>query len=159
MVACYLIYPSGDRLGKIKKLESIDLLPAIFKHPMVLLLHNYFGSFNILVDENSCNLNIDLKHGWSRYDDYRPLNEPFWATFSQETGMVNAIKAARIAGVSLWLGFTSRLSTEPKPVPISISDYNESGTYGIRLRVILTYYFSLTQLLGPQIWYDKRIYP
>lgn len=126
----------------------------------MVLLHNDFGSFNMLVDENSCNLlgvidwaeaeigpfginlyahdrlisKIHLKHGWSRYDDYRLLDEIFWTTFSQETGVdnetINSIKAARIAGVLLWLGFTSRLPNEPKPVPIS--DDDESGAYGMR---------------------------
>lgn len=126
----------------------------------MVLLHNDFGSFNMLVDEKSCNLlgvidwgeaeiapfginlyahdrlisNIHLKHGWSRYDDYRLLDEIFWSTFSQETGVDNetikTIKAARIAGVLLWLGFTSRLPNEPKPVPIS--DNDESGAYGMR---------------------------
>ncbi|CAL5867785.1 uncharacterized protein PFLUO_LOCUS2006 [Penicillium psychrofluorescens] len=139
--------------------KSLDSLPAIFSLPMVLL-HNDFGSFNMLVDEKSCNLlgvvdwaeaeiapfginlyahdrlisKIHLKHGWSRYDDYRLLDEIFWSTFSQETGVDNetiqTIKAARIAGVLLWLGFTSRLPNEPKPVPIS--DDDESGAYGIR---------------------------
>ncbi|KAJ6114853.1 hypothetical protein N7486_000631 [Penicillium sp. IBT 16267x] len=139
--------------------KSLDSLPAIFSLPMVLL-HNDFGSFNMLVDENSCNLlgvidwaeaeiapfginlyaldrlisKIHLKHGWSRYDDYRLLDELFWTTFSQETGVdnetINAIKAARITGVLLCLGFISRLPNEPKPVPIS--DADESGAYGMR---------------------------
>ncbi|WVN91162.1 uncharacterized protein L203_106416 [Cryptococcus depauperatus CBS 7841] len=139
--------------------KSLDSLPAIFLLPMVLL-HNDFGSFNILVDEKTCNLlgvidwaeaeiapfginlyahdrlisKIHLKHGWSRYDDYRHLDEMFWSTFSQETGVDNVTikttKAARIAGALLWLGFTSRLPNGPKPVPIS--DDDESGAYGMR---------------------------
>ncbi|CAG8930935.1 unnamed protein product [Penicillium salamii] len=138
--------------------KSLDSLPAIFSLPMVLL-HNDFGSFNMLVDEKTCNLlgvidwaeseiapfginlyahdrlisKIHLKHGWSRYDDYRLLDEIFWNTFSQETGVDNetikTIKAARIAGVLLWLGFTSRLPNAPKPIPISD---DESGAYGMR---------------------------
>jgi hypothetical protein len=126
----------------------------------MVLLYNDFGSFNILVDKKSCNLlgvidwaeadiapfgmnlyaydrlisKIHLKHGWSRYDDYRLLDGIFWSTFSQETGVDNetikTIKAARIAGVLLWLGFTSRLPNELKPVPIS--DDDESGVYGMR---------------------------
>lgn len=43
---------------------------------------------------------------------------------------IKTIKAARIAGVLLWLGFTSRLPNEPKPVPIP--DDDESGAYGMR---------------------------
>ncbi|KAJ5718514.1 hypothetical protein N7488_004160 [Penicillium malachiteum] len=139
--------------------KSLDSLPAIFSLPMVLL-HNDFGSFNMLVDENSCNLlgvidwaeaeigpfginlyandrlisHIHLKNGWSRYDDYHLLDDLFWTTFSQETIVdnetINVIKAARVAGVLLWLGFTSRLPNEPKPVPIS--DDNESGAYSMR---------------------------
>ncbi|KAJ5714570.1 uncharacterized protein N7483_011751 [Penicillium malachiteum] len=35
--------------------KSIDSLPAISSLPMVLV-HNDFGTFNMLVDENSCNL-------------------------------------------------------------------------------------------------------
>ncbi|OQE07851.1 hypothetical protein PENVUL_c012G02537 [Penicillium vulpinum] len=114
----------------------------------------------MLVDENSCNLlgvidwaeaeiapfginlyahdrlisKIHLKHGWSRYDDYCLLDEIFWSTFSQENGVNNetikTIKAARIARVLLWLGFTSRLPNEPKPV--LISDDDENGAYGMR---------------------------
>ncbi|KAL3470591.1 hypothetical protein BJX99DRAFT_267294 [Aspergillus californicus] len=138
--------------------KPLDSLPAIFSLPMVLL-HNDFGSFNMLVNENSCNLlgvidwaeaeiapfginlyahdrlisKIHLKHGWSRYDDYRLLDELFWSTFIQETGVdsetIKTIQAARVAGVLLWLGFTSRLPNEPKPVPISD---DESGAYGMR---------------------------
>jgi aminoglycoside phosphotransferase (APT) family kinase protein len=97
----------------------------------MVLLHNDFGSFNMLVDEKSCNLlgvvdwaeaeiapfginlyahdrlisKIHLKHGWSRYNDYRLLDEIFWSTFSQETEVDNktikTIKAARIARVLL----------------------------------------------------------
>ncbi|KAJ5776460.1 uncharacterized protein N7511_001471, partial [Penicillium nucicola] len=138
--------------------KSIDSLPAIFSLPMVLL-HNDFGTFNILVDQKTCNLlgvidwaeaeiapfginlyahdrlisKIHFKHGWSRYDDYLLLDEIFWRTFSQETGVndetIKIIKAARITGVLLWLGFTSRLPNEPKPVPIS---NDENGAYRMR---------------------------
>lgn len=139
--------------------QSLDSLPGIFSLPMVLL-HNDFGSFNILVDEKSCNLlgvidwaeasigpfginlyahdrlisKIHLKTGWSRYDDYRLLDEIFWSTFRQETGASNetmkTIKAARIVGVLLWLGFTSRLPNAPEAVPIS--DDDERGAYQMR---------------------------
>lgn len=126
----------------------------------MVLPHNDFGSFNMLVDEKSCNLlgvidwaeseiapfginlyahdrlisKIHLKNGWSRYDDYRLLDELFWSTFRQETGVddetIKTIKAARIAGVFLWLGFTSRLPNGLKPMPIS--DGDESGAFRMR---------------------------
>ncbi|KAJ5345396.1 hypothetical protein N7452_003400, partial [Penicillium brevicompactum] len=139
--------------------KSLNSLPAIFSLPMVLP-HNDFGSFNMLVDKSSCNLlgvidwaeseiapfginlyahdrlisKIHLKHGWSRYDDYHLLDELFWNTFRHDTGVddetIKTIKAARIAGVFLWLGFASRLPNEPKPIPIS--DGDESGAFRMR---------------------------
>ncbi|KAJ5545237.1 hypothetical protein N7535_006380 [Penicillium sp. DV-2018c] len=139
--------------------QSLDSLPAIFSLPMALQ-HTDFGSFNLLVDEKSYKLlgvidwadakiapfgttlynhdrlisKIHLKHGWSRYDDYRLLDEIFWSTFIQQTGVDNetlkTIKAARIVGALLWLGFTNRLPNEPNPVPIS--DDNEEGAYRMR---------------------------
>ncbi|CDM37974.1 Aminoglycoside phosphotransferase [Penicillium roqueforti FM164] len=108
--------------------KSLDSLPAIFSLPLVLL-HNDFGSFNMLVNENSCNLlgMID----WAEAE-IAPFGINLYA--HDRTGVDNetikTIKAARIAGVLLWLGFTSRLPNEPKPVPIP--DDDESGAYGMR---------------------------
>ncbi|KAE8145081.1 hypothetical protein BDV25DRAFT_170825 [Aspergillus avenaceus] len=102
--------------------ESLDLLPTILSLPMVLL-QNDFGVFNIIVNEMSCNLaGVHFKSGWSRFDDYVVLEDIIWSTFSKEVGglssdVVRAIKAARIAGLLLSLGFTSRLANIPKPVP------------------------------------------
>lgn len=77
---------------------------------------------------------IHLKTGWVRYDDYAILEEIFWNTFSEEAGglsnnIIRAIKSARIMGVLLSRGFTSRLANMPKPVPIRD---DESGQYNMR---------------------------
>lgn len=77
---------------------------------------------------------IHLKHGWVRYDDYPFLEEIFWSTFSEESGglgneTIGTIKAARIMGLLLSRGFTSRLANMPDPVPIRD---DESGAYNMR---------------------------
>ncbi|PLB49178.1 hypothetical protein P170DRAFT_509780 [Aspergillus steynii IBT 23096] len=127
--------------------ESLNSLPAIFSLPMVLL-HKDFGVCNIMVNETcnlvgvidwaeseiapfGLNLyshqrlisKIHLKHGWIRYDDYPLLEKIFWATFSDKVGglgdeTTTVIRAARIMGLLLSRGFTSRLANMPEPVPI-----------------------------------------
>ncbi|KAI2792728.1 hypothetical protein POX_b02770 [Penicillium oxalicum] len=138
--------------------ESINLLPAIFSLPMVLL-HKDLGVCNLIVNE-SCNLvgvidwaeaeiapfglnfhshqrlisKVHLKNGWIRYDDYGVLEETFWSTLSEAAGgldnqTVGIIKAARVTGLLLSRGFTSRLGNMPEPVPIRD---DESGAYNMR---------------------------
>ncbi|KAJ2891206.1 hypothetical protein MKZ38_000733 [Zalerion maritima] len=75
-----------------------------------------------------------LKNGWVRYDDYDILGETFWHNFSEEVGglgeeEIRTIKSARVVGLLLSSGFTSRLANMPKPVPIRD---DESGAYGMR---------------------------
>lgn len=76
---------------------------------------------------------VHFKNGWSRYDDYQGTEEAFWKTFSAETGLVDehvikTIKAARIVGLLLSAGFTSRLANV-NPVPIQDDD---AGAYNMR---------------------------
>lgn len=66
---------------------------------------------------------LHLKDGWIRYDDYDDLVATFWRTLSDEVGGLDedtpkAIKAARVLGLLMSWGFTSRLADEPTPVPI-----------------------------------------
>jgi hypothetical protein len=77
---------------------------------------------------------IHLKNGWTRYDDYTVLEEIFWSTFSNEAGgldgeTIKTIRLARILGLFLSSGFTSRLANMPIPVPIRD---DESGAYNMR---------------------------
>ncbi|EEQ31591.1 hypothetical protein McanMca71_006107 [Microsporum canis] len=77
---------------------------------------------------------INLKTGWIRYDDYAMLEDVFWSTFSQEAGgldsdTVRVVKVARILGLLLSCGFTSRLPNAPEPVPIQD---DEKGAYNMR---------------------------
>lgn len=66
---------------------------------------------------------LHFRDGWSRYDDYSELQSVFWSTFQEKVGVLseetmNAIKRARIMGLLLSRGFTSRLANEPRQVPI-----------------------------------------
>lgn len=77
---------------------------------------------------------VHLKNGWVRYDDYVVLEEIFWNTFSKEAGglsneTISIIKSARIVGLLLSRGFTSRLANMPEPVPIRD---DETGAYNMR---------------------------
>jgi hypothetical protein len=139
--------------------DCIVTLPAIFSLPMVLLHRefgvcnimvneiscNLFGVVDWAEAEIApfgLNLHshqrliskIDLNKGWIRYPDYFQLEETFWNTLSKEAGGFNnetlrVIKLARIAGLLLSCGFTSRLPNMPPPVPIWD---DESGAYNIR---------------------------
>lgn len=114
----------------------------------MVLLHKDFGVCNVMVNDTcnlvgvidwaeaeiapfGLNLHshqwliskIHLKHGWTRFDDYVVLEETFWNTLGEEAGglgneTIKVIKAARITGLLLSRGFTSRLANEPGPVPI-----------------------------------------
>ncbi|KAL4916689.1 hypothetical protein BDW62DRAFT_211806 [Aspergillus aurantiobrunneus] len=77
---------------------------------------------------------IHLKNGLSRFDDYIALEKGFWKTFVDEVGgldngTISIIQSARIVGLLLSWGFTSRLANMPEPV--SIQD-DESGAYNMR---------------------------
>lgn len=77
---------------------------------------------------------VNLRTGWIRYDDYRATEEAFWEAFSNEAGehnpqVIKTIKAARIVGLLLSLGFTSRLANLAEPTPIRD---DESGAYNMR---------------------------
>ncbi|KND86780.1 hypothetical protein TOPH_08588 [Tolypocladium ophioglossoides CBS 100239] len=66
---------------------------------------------------------LHLRNGWTRYDDYDKLQDVFWTTFEDEVGgladdCIEAIRLARITGLLLERGFTSRLANEPEPVTI-----------------------------------------
>lgn len=76
---------------------------------------------------------LHLRNGWLRYDDYDDLNDVFWTTFQDEVGgladgCMEAIRLARITGLLLSRGFTSRLANEPQPVPIGD---DERGRYSM----------------------------
>ncbi|KAI9678632.1 MAG: hypothetical protein M1817_005689 [Caeruleum heppii] len=138
--------------------ECLDSIKAILSLPMVLLHHD-FGTCNIMVDEKSCHLTgvidwaeaeicpfgqnlhslqsfmgtLNLKNGWTRYEDYLALEVTFWSTFQDEVGGLSAetvqtIKTARIMGLLLSRGFTSRLANMPQPTPIGD---DETGRYNL----------------------------
>lgn len=69
-----------------------------------------------------------LRNGWTRYEDYDALQDTFWNRFSEEIGglsdhQLRTIKLARVIGLLLSAGFTSRLANEKKPVPIGDDQY------------------------------------
>ncbi|CAJ2510877.1 Uu.00g065020.m01.CDS01 [Anthostomella pinea] len=139
--------------------HSLDMLPEIFRPPMVLL-HKDFGDCNIFVDE-ACHLvgvvdwaeaevgpfgtnlhslqglmsNLHLSKGWIRYEDYDALVATFWETFSTEVGGLDAgdlwvIQAASVVGLLRSRGFTSRLANMPEPQPIND---DASGRYNMMI--------------------------
>lgn len=66
---------------------------------------------------------LHLRNGWTRFEDYNTLQDVFWERFKREVGSLSedqfrSIKLARVLGLLLSSGFTSRLANEPKPVPI-----------------------------------------
>ncbi|KAH7629784.1 hypothetical protein B0T09DRAFT_263723, partial [Sordaria sp. MPI-SDFR-AT-0083] len=124
-----------------------------------VLLHQDFGTCNIIVDEATCHLvgvidwaeeevcsfvfnlyslrflsgKLHLRNGWTRYEDDQTLQDTFWERFQEEVGglsdhQLRTIKLARALGLLLSFGFTSRLSNEPKPVPITD---DERGRYNM----------------------------
>uniref|UniRef100_A0A8H7K6U9 Aminoglycoside phosphotransferase domain-containing protein n=1 Tax=Bionectria ochroleuca TaxID=29856 RepID=A0A8H7K6U9_BIOOC len=88
-----------------------DAMESIMSLPMVLL-HKDFGTFHIMVNEESCHFvgavgwaeaqicpfgsnlhslqqitgKLHYEDGWSRYDDYDDLQETFWSVFQREVG-------------------------------------------------------------------------
>ncbi|OBT62627.1 hypothetical protein VE03_08501 [Pseudogymnoascus sp. 23342-1-I1] len=76
-----------------------------------------------------------LRNGWSRYEDYSILQDTFWDTFKEEVGDfskddLRTIRLARITGLLLTHGFTSRLANDPNQVPIGD---DERGRYNMLL--------------------------
>ncbi|OAA34770.1 Protein kinase-like domain protein [Metarhizium rileyi] len=76
---------------------------------------------------------LHLRDGWVRYDDYDSLHDVFWTTFLDQVGgltdeCIETIRLARITGLLLSKGFTSRLASEPEPVPIGD---DERGRYNM----------------------------
>ncbi|CAI7626079.1 unnamed protein product [Penicillium pancosmium] len=153
-----LLVSLPDRFHPIIQ-ESLDSLPTIFSLPMVLLHKDFgvcniivnetscnlvgvvdwaeaeIAPFGLnLYSHQRLISKVHLKNGWSRYDDYVILEDMFWSTFTEEAGglsseTIRAIKAARIVGLLLSRGFTSRLANMSKPVPIQD---DENGAYNMR---------------------------
>ena len=126
--------------------RCIDSMDAVFSLPMVLLHKDFgtcnimvdettcelvgvidwaeaticpFGSN--LHSLQTLTGELNLRRGWMRYDDYHDLHGFFWETFEDEVGGVEesfmeAIRMARIVGLLLSKGFTSRLEAEPSPI-------------------------------------------
>lgn len=139
--------------------DSLNSLPAILSLPMVLLHRDFgvcniivnetscnlvgvvdwaeaeIAPFGLNLHSHQRLISkVHLKTGWVRYDDYVMLEDIFWSTFSQEAGGLDSetimvIKAARIVGLLLSRGFTSRLANAPEPVPIRD---DENGAYNMR---------------------------
>ncbi|KAI3317841.1 hypothetical protein HD806DRAFT_540847 [Xylariaceae sp. AK1471] len=136
----------------------IDSIDDIMSLPMVLL-HQDFGSCNIIVDEATCHLvgvidwaeakvcpfglnlyalqsllgKLHLRNGWTLFEDCNTLQALFWERFQQDVGGLSttqfrSIKLARVLGLLLSYGFTSRLANEPEPVPIG---GDEDGRYNM----------------------------
>lgn len=76
---------------------------------------------------------LHLQNGWTRFEDYDTLQDIFWETFKREVDglshdQLRTIKLARVLGLLLSSGFTSRLANEPEPVPIGD---DEHGRYNM----------------------------
>lgn len=76
---------------------------------------------------------LHLRNGWTRFGNYDTLQQIFWERLNQEVGGLSddqfrSIKLARILGLLLSSGFTSRLANEPEPVPIG---NDEHGRYNM----------------------------
>lgn len=66
---------------------------------------------------------LHLRDGLSRYDEYDDLQNVFWSIFQEQVGVfseetLHTINLARIIGLLLSRGFTSRLANEPEYEPI-----------------------------------------
>ena len=76
---------------------------------------------------------LHLRNGWSRYEDYNILQDTFWDTLTQEVGNIaeddlRTVRLARITGLLLTRGFTSRFANDPEHVPIGD---DEQGRYNM----------------------------
>lgn len=138
--------------------HTLSILPAIFSLPMVLV-HNDFGTCNIMVDSTTCHLvgvidwaeaeigpfginfhslqalvgKLHLKNGWIRYGDYDILQETFWAEFGAQVGSLSneTIRAIKSART---MGLLLSSGFTPRlanmPEPEPIRD-DESGAYNM----------------------------
>lgn len=71
---------------------------------------------------------MHLRNGWTRFPDYQDLEDTFWKTFLGDVGglpdeTLQSIKRARILGLLLSHGFTSRLANEADPVPLKDDEH------------------------------------
>lgn len=140
--------------------HCLDSLPAILSLPMALLhdkftewsllvdpaschLVGLVGWFNAKIAPFGLDLyyfqivtnHVHLRDGLVRFEDYVELEELFWTTFGREAGglspqTIGVIKSARILGLLRSYGFTPRLATMSKPVPVQD---DENGAYNIRI--------------------------
>lgn len=86
---------------------------------------------------------LHLRDGWIRYDDYTVLQDVFWDTFKREVeglmeDTIQTIKLARITGLLLSRGFTTRLTNKSEPVPIRDDEherYNMLSLNGFLINV------------------------
>ncbi|KAI0423424.1 hypothetical protein F5Y09DRAFT_327381 [Xylaria sp. FL1042] len=76
---------------------------------------------------------LHLRNGWALFGDCNTLQGVFWERLEREVGglsasQLQAIKLARVLGLLLSRGFTSRLANEPEPTPIRD---DEDGRYNM----------------------------
>ncbi|KFZ08032.1 hypothetical protein V502_09592 [Pseudogymnoascus sp. VKM F-4520 (FW-2644)] len=76
---------------------------------------------------------LHLRNGWSRYEYYNILQDTFWDTLKKEVGDIaeddlRTVRLARITGLLLTYGFTSRFANDPGHVPIG---GDEQGRYNM----------------------------
>ncbi|KAI0399816.1 hypothetical protein F4802DRAFT_533771 [Xylaria palmicola] len=76
---------------------------------------------------------LHLRNGWTLFGDHKTLQSIFWERLERDVGgfstnQLQAIELARVLGLLLSRGFTSRLANEPEPVPIGD---DEDGRYNM----------------------------
>ncbi|VUC30319.1 unnamed protein product [Clonostachys rosea] len=127
--------------------SCIGAMKSIMSLPMVFLNRDS-GTSTIMINEDTCQFHalvgwaedirlfgvnlhslqqltgrLHFRDGWSRYDNYDDLHETFWSVYLNEVGglpeaTLQTIELARILGLLLSRGFTSRLKSSHEPVPI-----------------------------------------
>jgi len=135
----------------------LDAMDQIFSLLPMVLLHRDFDACDIMVDD-SCHLtgvvgwataeaslfgmNLHAfqfimgelrSNGWNMHPDRDNLCAVFWKALAEEVGgvtedIIHAMKTARIMGLLLSYGFTSRLANHPARVPIGD---DERGRYNM----------------------------
>ncbi|EGX91068.1 Aminoglycoside phosphotransferase [Cordyceps militaris CM01] len=76
---------------------------------------------------------MHLRNGWTRFPDYEAFEQRFWSTLGTKVGglseeTVITIKKARVLGLLLSHGFTSRLANEAAPAPLKDDDHGRYHT-------------------------------
>lgn len=133
-------------------------MDAILPLPMVLL-HQDFGTCNIIVEESSCRLagvvdwaeaevcpfglnlrslqaltgKLHLRDGWIYYEDYAGLQDVFWDTFKREVGGLtqDTMQATKLARTTgLLLSSGFTGRLANEPNPVPIVD-DERGRYNM----------------------------